>query len=116
MPVRLAEHCFIGSKPPARVGRDDKEEASPCPNHEYRSCAERKGQTEKFCRLCLNQQEMAARWRNIRKAFITIRSSTRKALAPSPAVISTEIKHWKFSIVASLRPDSAPVLIGIESS
>jgi hypothetical protein len=101
--------------------RHDENEVvnSPCPNHEYRSRAKRMGQTASLCKLCLDQQEMAERWRNIRRAFITIRSSTRKrSVAQNPPVISASAKQWKFSIVASLRPDSSPrgirVLIGID--
>jgi hypothetical protein len=120
MPVDLAEPCVTDRNPPARVQGDEKEVVRiPCPNHEYRSCAKRMGQIASRCRLCLNQQEMAERWRNIRKAFMTIRSYTRKrSAAQKEPVISPAARPWKFSIVASLHPDSAPggvrVLIGIE--
>lgn len=121
MPAPIKEDGFIGPNPPARVGHDNNKEVvqDPCPNHEYRPRAKRMGQTTDFCRLCINQQEMAERWKNIRKAFLTIRSSTRKrSAAQNTPVISAAAKQWKFSIVASLRPDSASggvqVLIGID--
>jgi hypothetical protein len=120
MPVCIREDGLIGLNAPARVRRDDREVVKdPCPNHEYRHRAKRKGQTARLCRLCLDQQEMSKRWKDIRKAFITVRSSTRKrSAAPKPAVISVATKQWKFSIVASLRPDSTSeavrVLIGID--
>jgi hypothetical protein len=120
MRVHLREACFAGPNSPARVGCKHTEMIrNPCPNHDYRPRARRKGQTARFCRLCLNQQEMADRWKNVRKAFVTIRSSTRKRLAAvKPPGISAAAKQWKFSIVASLRPDCAServrVLIGID--
>src|SRR5215469_16613905 len=96
MPAHLREACFAGSNSPDRVGCKHTEMVkSPCPNHEYRRCTRREGQTARFCRLCINQQEMAERWRNIRKAFMIIRSSTRKrSAAPKPAVISAATKPW----------------------
>lgn len=110
MPVLIKEDGFMGPNPPARVEHDNNKEVrrDPCPNHEYRARAKRMGQMASFCRLCLNQQEMAKRWKDIRKAFMTIRSSTRKrSAAATPAVISVATKQWKFSIVASLRSDYA---------
>lgn len=108
MPVHLGEGCFIGPNSPARVGHKHTEMVeSPCPNHEYRSRAKRMGQTAELCRLCLNQQEMAERWKNIRKAFMTIRSSSRRgsALLKRP-IISAARNQWKVSIFGSLCPDA----------
>ena len=122
MPVHFTKACFAGPNSFARVGRNHTAMIKdPCPNHDYRPKAKRKRQTARFCRLCLNQQEMAERWRNIRKAFMTIRSSTRKrSAAAKPPTISAAAKQWKLSIVASLRSDSASeglrVLIGIDCS
>jgi hypothetical protein len=111
MPVPLREGGFIGPNPPARVGQDNNKEGlqDTCPNHEYRPRAKKKGQIASFCRLCLNQQEMTKRWKDIRKAFMTIRSSTRKRLAATKSpVISAARQQWKISVTASLSPASAP--------
>jgi hypothetical protein len=109
MPVPIGQDGFMGPNSPARLGRKHKEMVeSTCPNHEYRSCAKRMGQRTGFCRLCLNQQEMAERWRNIRKAFVIIRSSTRKRSADrKPAVIPQSGTQWKISIAGPLCPATA---------
>ncbi len=118
MPVRLKEHCFIRPNAPARVRREKKKVVKdPCPNHEYRSRANRMGQTAEFCRLCINQHEMAERWKNIRKAFMTIRSSTRRrsAAVKAPA-ISAARSDWKLSINISLSPAAPPEDVRVSSA
>ncbi len=106
MPVPIKEDGFAGPNAPARVGQEVVQD--PCPNHEYRPRAKRMGEIASFCRLCLNQQEMSKRWKDIRKAFMTIRSSTPKRCGPAkPRVISAARNKWEISIMTSLCPATA---------
>ena len=83
---------------------------NPCPNHEYRSRTKRMGQVAKYCALCMDQQEMAARWKKIRKALATIQRFTRKSSAAAkPASASAAKTQWAVSIVGAADP---PALSG----
>jgi hypothetical protein len=94
MPVRPAAHVFRALNSSPRVqdtGTHEKTQLvrNHCPNHEYRSRTIRRGKIAELCALCINQREMAERWKNIRKALATIRCSIRKSSAAAkPASVS----------------------------
>jgi hypothetical protein len=85
--------------------RKKKPIKNPCPNHCYRFRTIRDGKLEKFCALCINQAAMRERWKNIRKAFATIRCFTRKSSAAAkPASVSPARNRWEVSIVGAASP------------
>ena len=104
MPVRLPEHAFRVDNSPSRVQDTERNQKTQlvkntCPGHEYRSRTKRMGQVAKYCALCMDQQEMAARWKNIRRALATIRRFTRKSSAASePASVSPARAQLEVSI------------------
>jgi hypothetical protein len=82
-----------------------------CPNHTYRSRTIRDGKLEKFCALCINQAAMRERWKNIRKAFATIRCFTPKSpAAAKPVSVFAARNQWEVSIVRAA--SSTPVTEG----
>ena len=104
MPVHPPECDFRVDNSPSRAQEHLQENArlvrNPCPNHLYRTCTRRMGQVAKYCALCMNQQEMAERWKNIRKALATSRRFTRKSSsAGKPAEVAAARTHWEISIV-----------------
>ena len=113
MPIRPPEQAFRVDNSPSRVQDTDRNEKTqlvrnPCPNHEYRPRTKRMGQVAKYCALCMDQQEMAKRWRNIRKALTTIRCSTRKSSAAANlASVSAAATQWEVSIVRAASPATA---------
>jgi head-tail adaptor len=110
MPVRPPEHDFRVDNSSWRVQDTVRNEKThlvkyPCPNHEYRSRTKRMGQVAKYCALCMDQQDMAARWKSIRKAVATIRCFNRKSsVAAKAASAKTE---WEVSIVRTAGPPTA---------
>src|SRR5208337_5547330 len=99
--------------PPSRVQDQIQEKTqlakNPCPNHEYRSRTKRMGEVAKYCALCMDQQEMATRWKNIRKALATIRCLTRKSSAAANAASAFAAKtRWEVSIVRPTGPANDP--------
>ena len=105
MPVQPPEHDFRALNLPPRVQDDGAHEKTQlvrnlCPNHVYRPRTKRMGQVAKFCALCMDQQEMAKRWKNIRKALATIRCSTRKSSAAAKT-------HWEVSVIRTAGPATA---------
>lgn len=124
MPILPTEHDFKAVNSPPSVqdtGTHEKRVIkNPCPNHENRPRTKRMGQVAKYCALCMDQQEMAARWKNIWKALATIRCFTRKSSpAAEPASTSVEA-HWEVSIVRTASPATAAegmqVLVAIDCS
>lgn len=113
MPIRPTAHSFgaLNSSPRVQdTGTNERTQLikNPCPNHVYRPRTKRMGQVAKFCALCMNQQEMAERWKNIRKALATIRCSTRKSSAAAkPAAVPRSKDQWEVSIVGATRPATA---------
>jgi len=110
MPIPPTEHdSRVDNSPPeCRTPKNAKRGRlvrNRCINHEYRSRAKRMGQVAKFCALCMDQQEMAARWKKIRKALATIRCCTRKSSAAAKATsIPTANTQWEVSIVRTAAP------------
>jgi hypothetical protein len=83
-----------------------------CPNRLYRRRTKRMGQVAEFCALCMGQQEMAARWKNIRKALASIRCFTGRSLpAAKPASVVAATTQWDVSIVRTAGP--APATEGL---
>jgi hypothetical protein len=115
MPVGPTAHGFtaLNSSPSVQgVGTHEQTQLvrNPYPNHVYHPRTKRMGKVSKYRALCMNQQEMAERWKNIRKALATIRCSTRKSLAAAkPAPVSAARTQWEVSIVrtGSIFPESA---------
>ena len=114
MPVQPTAHGFTALNSPRRVqgvGTHEKIQLlrSPCPNHEYRSRTKRMGQVAKYCALCMDQREMAERWKNIRKALVTIRCSTRKSSAAAkPRSAFPAEKDRQVSVTAALVTIAVP--------
>ena len=113
MPVQPTEHGFRALNLPPRVQDDWAHEKTqlvrnPCPNHVYRPRTKRMGQVAKYCALCMDQQEMVERWKNIRKALATIRRFTRKSSAAAkPASVSATRTQWEISIIRTASPPTA---------
>ena len=113
MPIQLPEHDSRADNSPSRVQGTERNEATqtvrnPCPNHPYRRRTRRMGQVAKYCALCIGQQEMAERWKNIRKALATLRCFTRKSSAAAkPASVSPARTQWELSIVQAAGPATA---------
>jgi hypothetical protein len=110
MSARPTERAIRVDNSPSRVQDTERNEKvqvvkNPCPNHEYRSRTKRMGQVAKYCALCMDQQEMAARWKKIRKALATIRRFTRKSSAAAkPASISPARAQLEVSIEVRVGP------------
>ena len=113
MPVRPPEHAFRVDNSSSRVQDTERNEKThlvknPCPNHEYRPRTKRMGQVAKYCALCMDQQEMAERWKSIRKAVATIRCFTRKSsVAAKAASVPAAKTEWEVSIVRTVGPPTA---------
>jgi hypothetical protein len=113
MPVRPPEHDFRADNPPSRVQGAEKNEATqtvrnPCPNHPYRRRTKRMGQVAEYCALCMDQQEMAGRWKNIRKTLATLRHLSRKPSAAAKSASAPAAKtQWEVSIVRIGGPATA---------
>jgi hypothetical protein len=123
MPARPPEHDFRVDNSPSRVQDTERKEKTQlvknqCPNHEYRCRTKRMGQVAKYCGLCVDQQEMAERWKKIRKALATIRCFTRKSSAAAkPASVSAARTQWEVSIVRATNPTAAiEVIVVIDCS
>jgi len=112
MPVRPTEQGFRALNSPPRVQDDGAHEKTqlvrnPCPNHEYRPRTKRMGRVAKFCALCMDQQEMRGRWKNIRKALATVRRSTRRSSAAAKAALVSARTQWEISIIRTASPATA---------
>jgi hypothetical protein len=114
MPTRPTEQGFRALNLPARVhdtGAHERTQLAKnlCPNHEYRSRTKRMGQAAKYGALCMDQREMAERWKNIRKALVTIRCSTRKSSAPAkPRMAFPADKDRQVSVSAAVVTIAVP--------
>ena len=113
MNVRPPEHDFRVDNSSSRVQDTVRNEKThlvknPCPNHEYRPRTKRMGQVAKYCALCIDQQEMAARWKSIRKAVATIRCFNRKSsVAAKAASVPAAKTEWEVSLVRTAGPPTA---------
>jgi hypothetical protein len=105
MPIRPKARGFRALKSSPRVedaGTDEKTQviSKTCPNHVYRPRTKRMGEVAKYCALCMDQEEMAARWKKIRKALATVRCLTRKSsVAAKAASVPAAKTQWEISIV-----------------
>jgi len=111
MPARPPENDFVIDNSPSRVQGTEKNEATQtvrnfCRNHPYRRRTRRMGQVASYCALCMDQQEMAARWKKIRKALATIRCSRLFGAAKATSVPAAKT-YWEVAIVRTAIPPTA---------